>query len=202
MAFIETPHGANVKVAYRMGTDPVVSNGFWFTRTGFDQANLDFLTEQVSLWWRTNILPLLGPNITYFNTIARDMRTVGAQQSIDAIGQGSAGGQVGQSDDMATACVVTLRTARIGRSFRGRSYVRGISAGDIANNILEGAFASGVADAYDLLLVDSLTWGWVWVVRSTQIDGAPQDPAVTTPIIDTEVRSDVVGHQRRSVRRP
>jgi len=109
---------------------------------------------------------------------------------------------VGPAGALAMACVVTIRTNDRGRFARGRNYVRGFAEANMNVTTLAVATADAIALAYEEMLVTSPPSGWTPVVRSTQEDGIPQNPANVRVVQSVEVRNVRFGTQRRSIRRP
>lgn len=202
MAFLATPNAALCEIKYLWNDVQIFTNSLWFTRSNFSQADLDSLAELLDDFAVSEVTPWLSSGVDYQEVVCTDQRSVGGLQSIGNGGFGTAGGRTGNVDDLATSLVVTLRTNRIGRAFRGRNYVRGLSHLDVADNEVVGAVSDGVSLAYSNLIGAAFSEGWTWVIRTSQVDGVPQDPALTTPITSALVRTRIVGHQRLTYRRP
>lgn len=199
MAFIALPNGVSCVVGYGFVGQPAISNGFYFTLPGFTPADMQDLADAMGAWFVVNVLPELSNVIEYKDTVVTDQTAPGGAQAISTVGAGTTGAGVGQCDDLATSMVVTHRTNRIGRAFRGRSYIRGFDAGDLGSNLWDAAVVTAIEAAFDLVQGQA---GWTWVLRTTKVDGVPQLPALATAIALSVVRNAIVGHQRRSVSRP
>jgi hypothetical protein len=96
---------------------------------------------------------------------------------------------------------VTLRTSLRGRSYRGRFYAGGLSEANQQNGAWTQPVVTGVLDFVQFWRDLAIQEGWNMGVRSGQINGALRPSAIVVPIIHHEVRSNIVTHQRRRVRR-
>jgi len=202
MAFQSTPNAAEVFIEYGYVNGGKFGNTLWFTNPGFNLTDLETLAASV----RANVLPgivsLLSSDVTFSRITATDKRTFGGNQAIDTNGTGTPGGNTAEVEDIATSLVLTLRTNRIGRSFRGRQYVRGIPGTQITNGLILAGFYNSIRQAYIDIKEDAAVQGWTMVVRSGQVDGVVQNPAITTPVESVVVRNAIMGHQRLTNRRP
>ena len=112
------------------------------------------------------------------------------------------GETVAEVEDIATCLVLTFRTARTGRAFRGRNYVRGIPNSMITNNLISQTFINNIVAGYVSIddAVDQASY--TLVVRQGQVDGVKLNPAQTTVMTNIVARNAVPGHQRLTFRRP
>jgi hypothetical protein len=202
MAFVPTTNAVEVVIAYARGGDLPVSNSLWFTHPAISAINMADLGEEIQEWFVDTIMPELSASVTYVNTIITQKNIVGGAQHVSSVTPTVAGAQVGEVESMASSLVVTFRTARVGRSFRGRNYVRGFSSTDTGANTIDGTTAASILDAYQQLPSVASPAGYTWVIRSGQVNGVAQIPAITTPVVSVDVRSTLMGNQRRSIRRP
>lgn len=95
------------------------------------------------------------------------------------------------------AFVVTHRTASRGRSFRGRSYVSGIPADQIAASRVSSGFLSIAVSAFNNMRDEAEAAGFPFVIVSRFINGAPRVTGLATPVTACVSVDDAVDSQRR-----
>jgi hypothetical protein len=140
-------------------------------------------------------------DVAYGPPVVYDMRT--ANGPIVTGSTDPEGGEAtGDAVTAKNACVLTLRTNKRGRSYRGRIYLTGFSEDEIANGRWSSSLQTAIENLGVAINENTSAIDWVWCVRSTQEDGVPRTTAVMTPITSWEVRSDIPGIQRRRAKRP
>lgn len=140
-------------------------------------SDLTAIASAASSWATASLMPQLHNSSAMRQVRATDFTVQGGPQAI--VLNTTAGGQVGTSVTNGQPAVVSIRTAKRGRSYRGRVYISGlpdnskVSAVDMsaaAGTAMSGIFAT--LDAALLALTNSVEVG-VW---SRQHNGV-----VTTP---------------------
>lgn len=200
MAFKITQDGAKVVMPFSaLGFNWTVI--LWFKKGDFDETDMVTLADFVQAKFYGALDTVLGLDVTYGPPTVYDMRSVdGAVVSGTDDPEGGEG--TGNLMPPGDCCVLTLRTAKRGRSHRGRMYLAGFtetghSGGSWGSTVYQAAEALGTA-----ILADQAATGWTWGVRSGQIDGVERENGIITPITSTEVRSPIVCSQRRRDARP
>jgi hypothetical protein len=200
MVFQPVPNAAQLIVGY-VGSPGNFSNSMWFTKAGFNVADMGLLGAAVASAITAEWLAFLANDFSPNVITIYDMRADGAPiVSYDpAI---AAGGDADEIHPLNEALVLTLRTATRGRSGRGRMYLGGLSVGQSADGEWSAGTMAAALDLAAAIDANATAQGWQWVIASRVHDGALRDPALTFPITEWLVRSAKVGSQRRRVRRP
>jgi len=162
----------------------------------------DVASSLVTLWIQ-NVMPRLSNHTRLVGVSVRDLS---AQNGLvfDYTGQPlpTFGGAAGPPSPSSVAIVVSLRTNRAGRSFRGRLYLAGFSETQTDGNFFFGnlptLLATGVAN-----VLQGLTTGTrVPVVVSRFSEKNPRPAGVTTPITGVAARTVRVASQRKRLPNP
>lgn len=96
-----------------------------------------------------------------------------------------------------TACI-SMKTAKRGRSYRGRIYLPGITVVEVATNTLDITATGPLDDSFsywNFLDADGDPWGLV--VASRFHNGAPRTVGVTTPVTGFITNKTVASQRRR-----
>lgn len=201
MAFIPVPNTAKVTwVATLFGQQ--VEFGLYFKKStgAVSDADLQALAEAGSDWWNTTGKANHTSEMSHIRTKATNYNSEGAPEFIDTPASPVAGTQ-GSFLANNAAFVLTQRTAKRGRKYRGRAYLPGIGP--------SGAF-SGVALA-DAQIADILAdWATMItaleaaptipfdaVVVSRATNGVPLTTATTEPIIVATADTNIDSQRRR-----
>lgn len=145
----------------------------------FDAAELEDLTEAIADGWLTHVMPELASNYTLREVYARALDSDSAPTATTPVVPPVDGSQTGEALPGQNAIVVTFRTAKTGRSYRGRNYICGITEGQSSgNSMTSGAFADLQAAwaAYEAAVESA---GYVQVVASRQHNGIVTGTAET-----------------------
>jgi len=161
--------------------------------TPTDLANITGLAET---WWDVELQPLLSDMNNLVEIIATDQTSQGAPQNVNAIG--TTGGDASASIPLNAAMCISLRTAKRGRSYRGRCYVSGIPQSDygFANFWTSGA-VTDMSDAFNTLINDLDAAGFDVVVASKQHNGVVTTPAETNEVIAITIDTFIDSQRRR-----
>lgn len=95
------------------------------------------------------------------------------------------------------ALVVTKLTDRTGRSFRGRSYLAGLSEANVFGNTVDGNTQVAAATLITTMVTELDDFNLDLVVLSTIDDGQPRVPAVATVVTGAAVNARVDTQRRR-----
>jgi len=142
-------------------------------------------------WWTNDLKEHIPPETVLRQTRATDMTVEGGPVFVHTVG--TAGTMDGEAAPNNVATVLSLRTDKRGRSYRGRIYLGGIDIGSMVSTVdfSVGYMANLLADLATLWTgLDAV--GYDMVVVSKQHNGVPTNPAdmnvVTT--ITTDVHAD------------
>jgi hypothetical protein len=199
MTFIAVPDGCKVTWAYTDG-DTVCSNTLWYTQPGaWDQADMTALATAINNRLTADFDNLISEDFSGIDVKAYDMRSQdGPVSTVTSTWEGQV---VGEAAPAQCAGVVTLRTGNRGRSGRGRIYIGGLSNTNITTNELSSGWVTAAITFLDGLVYATATAGWYWCVVSFQHNKVARDEGYAQFINSYEVRSAVLGTQRRRLPR-
>lgn len=175
-------------------------NVLWFRKPNFNLADLQQLATTVKQVAVDHLVDRMVVGTSCNRTIGYDMRTAdGATVVGDYIG--GTGDGAGGPLPIGDACVLTLRTDKRGRSYRGRVFISGLAEADCLDSKVSPAAIADIEAWGNALKAEVLTHGWEWCVASAQLDGVERPVGVLTPIESVEVRNDTFASQRRRDKR-
>jgi len=159
---------------------------------GITPTDLATLTTEGEAWWNATLDSNLNNNTQLRQVRATDQQTEGGPVDIEIVGTNGTGG--GTLMSLGSPLVISLRTAKRGRSYRGRVYLSGIPQVNLVSEVDFGATPVGVYTAAFATLQASLdTAGFDVVVASKQHNLVETNPAETNEVIaivaDTHVDS-------------
>lgn len=151
-------------------------------------TDLQQATGDGAAWWTSALQALLANDSQLSEIVATDMSVEGGPQFRQTIGTN--GSVSGGGAPLGTAVVVSGRTAKRGRSYRGRSYIGGIAKSDISTPTTAlTALGTALANAFASLKSTLDGHGLDIVVASRQHNGSVTSPAdmneVTSFVVDT-----------------
>lgn len=198
MAFQPAPQC--VEVVLKMSQDGIPAVNVWHVDTGaaVTPSSLLSVWNAFDGWITTNLKNAMSSTVTYDQLIVTDISVSGGGQHSDAPTT-TAGVGSGTALPASTALVASLRTARIGRNYRGRTYVTGLRTSDVTNpHFASTTYADGVNDVFANLITTLTGVGYKLVVLSRFLNNVQRAVAVATEVIQviTNTRLDVV--RRRS----
>jgi len=199
MAFQAVPNGIETVIHATQNGTPIV-NVFHTKVVGSvtDTKLLDAATA-VQTWTRDSLLPALNATYVVNDWTSTDISVEGGGQVVLHAESTDHGADSLQQAAGNAALAISWRTARIGRSYRGRTYIGGFSAVqlDNAQNVTTGV-ASGMATA-GLDLIDGLAAvGQTLCVLSRFLNKVQRAVGVLTEIISVVVNTKVDSQRRRT----
>jgi len=200
MAFIPLPDGAQLVLVYGFG-DIEYTNTLHVTKTGWTEGDAAALMEAVRSAWNGLTTRPFPQGHTLKQQTLYDHRSEFAPIYYDTT-TALFGSYTGEIADRQTAMVITFRTARRGRSGRGRWYIGGATEGQMVGGQFGGPYVTAVLVWVNAVLATCTAQGWTPVIKSTQQDGAVVSPADAFPITLVNMRSYIPGSQDRRNRRP
>lgn len=197
MAFQVVPQGVEVVVNQRLHSEDLV-NVLWVAaaqpQDGFVLASI---AGTVTDWWNAALAPFLSNELFLISVVARDMSMEGGIQSVQLPPPNSQGDVGTPALPSNVAFAITHRTARVGRSYRGRSYVAGLPENAVAGNTLAGATVTGLIAAFNTLRADLDNNGFLFSVCSRRNQGVLRAQGVLTPVSTSTAVDARVDSQRR-----
>jgi hypothetical protein len=162
----------------------------------------DVANSLVTLWSQ-NVMPRLSNQTRFVGVSVRDL-SVQNGLVFDYTGQPLpvSGGVAGPPAPSSVAIVVSLRTTRAGRSYRGRLYLAGFSETQTDGNFFNGNLPTLLATAVSNVLLGLTTGSRVPVVVSRFFEKNPRPTGVTTPITAVAARTVRVASQRKRLPNP
>lgn len=201
LTFQPTENGALVNMVHVSTEGQRWQSGLWFAKTGFDESDILDLVNAVYTCYNSYLKGMLSSS-NYFGPFEGiDMRTQGNPIVYGDDGP-TAGTSGGERVPRNAAAVLTLRTNKRGRSFRGRMYYGGFTESEIDGGPISDDMKVALLNFAGCVLIESGAIGWIFSVRSGVQNKQKLGTAVLTPITLAEVRSNIVGTQRRRLRRP
>jgi hypothetical protein len=197
MAFIPVPNG--IQLCFLFTAD---SQEWQFCitlkkSTGAPNAqDLEDIATQGASWWVNDLRDLIAPAATLGEVVTTDLTSQGAPQHRLAVG--TTGNAASGSPPLNAAAVVSHRTAKRGRSYRGRSYLSCFPLGQTDSaNILDATYCSDLATAFETIASTLDALGFDHVVASKQHNGTPTNPAETNEVIEYVVDQFIDSQRRR-----
>jgi len=207
MAFIPTPPGtAKLVVNGLLNNEPVVNIHYYTSGddsplTSADLASLG--TRFMAAWWPVARVQL-SVNYILSSVEVFDASQQGGAYAVIPATDPTGGVVTGNSLPANAAFVVTKRTGRAGRSYRGRTYIAGLSESLTDGNFVAGVFTSAqvaaLGAARDLPGV-APDRSWLMAIASFMENKVPRAVAVMTPVLVVEARDNRVDTQRRRLPR-
>lgn len=197
MAFIPVPNG--IQLCFLFGGD---QQNFQFCLTlrksagAPEDTDLAQATADGGAWWTNNLKGLLGNWVTLKEIVATDLTSEGAPQNRVTVNE--TGTDASTSIPLSNAIVISHRTAKRGRSYRGRTYLSGWPRASLNTpNTITGAWATGVAGHFASLKTLLDGHGLDHVVASKRHNGAVTSPAEVNEVISYVVDTLVDSQRRR-----
>lgn len=197
MPFVPTPNGIRVGVVYNQDGE-ATQNTMWYRDTTSGLIDLNTVAATFFAQWAGNVMPLLHADTSLVFCIAQDMSSVsGANGSYfpPTVVPGSLGG-VAEANNV--AFVVTIHTALRGRSYRGRIYIPGISAGILASpNRVQDSWMSDIGNAVQTAYFTNAPTGLQPVVASFRNGGVARPAGVLTDVTFCFPTDNILDSMRR-----
>lgn len=143
-------------VGLHNGQESIVTIGFTMDN-GWGDLELQDLADGVLAGWIAQVLPELSLDYTLLRVEARGLRSAGDFATEALADPATVGGNLGASDNNATATVVKLATGRSGKSYRGRIFVGGVPNASVVNGFLDSTYRTNVAVGVNNMLAGLVT---------------------------------------------
>jgi len=199
MPFQPTIDGALAVVKFTRSTYEW-TNHLWYRMEDFSAADMLLLANGVLTGFKEQLDGYYNEDVTYGPVYVYDMREEDGEVVVSTEGVGH-GDQENDILPPGVCCVLTLRTIKRGRSYRGRVYLAGFCEVSMDNGRWGSSLRGAVANLGSDLMWRPLESDWVFCVRSGWHNHIKRESAVLEEIISTEVRSEEPGFQRRRVPR-
>jgi hypothetical protein len=197
MAFIPVPNG--IQLCFLFTTD---SQKWQFCLTlqksagAPEDTDLQQAVADGSSWWLSFLKTALQGGTSLSEIVATDLTAQGAPQFRTTVNEAGTG--AGTALPAGSCIVVSHRTAKRGRSYRGRSFLSGLSSSQQASpNKLLPATAAAIAGGFAALKVLLDGHGLDHVVASRAHNGAVTNPAEANEVINYVVDTAIDSQRRR-----
>lgn len=194
----------HIRILWLLGGSPLGENTFYAQVGSGATVDQSMATTVAGNWsaamTSSGILPLLASDVVCDGITIRDVRT--ANNPLISADLNIPGSSASDLLPRGNALVVTNRTSRAGRSFRGRTYVLGFAENATGG---DGRATQPAMDAAAALIsdfADNMAGnGWPLGVASLFSEGVRRDPGIITPITGSVVRDAIWDRQWRRARR-
>jgi len=199
MAYQATPNGIEVVFNATQNTVPVVNVYHVKTPSEVTDTMLEDVADMFNFWWQTYMQELLAESYVLNTIVATDISVEDGHQFTVTLTSDNQGTVTGEGTAGNAAVVMSWRTANIGRSFRGRTYVGGLPA-----SVLLTAQTITTTYQTDLTLaavglIDSLeSIGMILSVLSRVANLVERVTGLLTQIINVVVDNKVDSQRRRT----
>jgi len=194
MAFQPVPDGIEVVLNAIQNGVPNVNVYHVRDSAVHDAALMETYADAFDAWWVANLQAILSNSYVLSNITVTSMETGTGPQFIKSFSSGHQGALTGEQVAGNGAACISWRTASIGRSYRGRTYLGGLDAAATDTSVaLATSFASAVASAAAALTTAVAAAGGVLSVLSryanlvARVTGLLTD--ITSIIVDTKIDS-------------
>lgn len=161
------------------------------------QAALESMTDvffdALDAEWKA----FMGDQWTIDEIVATDWTLPNGGQFEHVVGLPITGTDIDEEVPASVAIVASHRTAKTGRSFRGRSYMAGLTEGHVGGNNVDGALQTAVGDYFDAIALDLDALGAELVVYSLYAEGEKRITPEATPVTSQIVNSRVDTQRKR-----
>lgn len=190
MPFQPVPFGLKVAMEFNKNSQLVVNVYHVITNDPIVTANLTAIGNVFLNWWTNHLRQTQSVALALQQIVVTALNEQeGIQVTIP--GSGLAGTQAGADAPNNVAIVASHRTAQIGRTRRGRTYLAGIVAADVQADTVPSARATAIAIAYSTLRSAINAENAYLAVVSYQFNNVPRPAgiatAITTTLVDTRV---------------
>lgn len=136
-------------------------------------------------------------DLSFNEVTVYDQTSETSPKYVSTSGLPQVGGAAADTIPSQNAWVCTYETNRRGRSFRGRSYMPGLTDAQVVDSLILGATLTNFLSKWETVLINiEVASGWTFVVASRQENGVPRTLGVTTPV-EVLVARNIVRNQRR-----
>lgn len=159
-------------------------------------TDLSNVTGIAETWWTNELKDKLAAQVTLNEVVATDITSQGAPQDRETVG--TAGTATGGSLPLNCALVISLRTAKRGRSYRGRVYLSGLTLTNTNNvNQIDATKITDILGDFNSLQADLDAGGYDIVVASKQHNGVTTNPAETNEVTSFVIDANIDSQRRR-----
>lgn len=161
------------------------------------QAHWEAMHVLMRTDWSNTLIAVLAPTLVWVETKFTDLSTQTGQTYTTSTSLPFPGASASAQLPNNCALVITKRTALRGRSFRGRSYMPGLTEAVVTGNSVLSTFLTPALNFFNAALSYAVTGNeFNMVVVSRFSEGAPRITGISTPVTNFTADT-VVDSQRR-----
>jgi hypothetical protein len=199
MVFQSVPNGIEVVLKAVQNGVPIVNVFNIKDSATHDEALLSEYCDGFAAWWRTNMKPMLSNSYVLQTITATSLILASGPQHSLSLTTTNQGDLTGEQVAGNAACVISWRTASIGRSFRGRSYIGGLDAAATETaQVVSASFASALSSAAVALTAAVADIGGALCVLSRFALGVARVTGLLTEIVSIIVDTKIDSQRRRT----
>lgn len=197
MPFIRLPGGIRVAVEFSSHGKVVVNIYHVVSPNPITTLVLEEIAQIFIDWWIATQKSAISQDISLLGVSAQDIDVENGEKIYTGVTPPHAGVLTGQAVSNNVAMCVSLKTAKTGRSFQGRSYIAGLQESDVNGNEFSSTRTTQVAASFVTLYGTIIAAGYEPVIASFQNGGVPRVEAVGTPWQSIVVNGRVDTQRRR-----
>ena len=197
MPFAPLPNGIKITFVFNILGQPVTFTIYVTAGEPITTVQLNLALAAAEAWASTWIPALCNGSTQLIAIEALDVSVEDGVQLVQVPAVLIAGLVTGDAAPNSLAVVISWRTARVGRSYRGRTYFPGLAEGQMLGNFINNAYQLNLAAAANGLTAAMSTAGLTHVVASYWSNGLRRSTAVATPVIANIVNLQVDSQRRR-----
>ena len=174
MAFVPAPQIVQVEIRATLDSQQIENVIDVDALTAVTPEIVEDICNLVNVWAQGTYFDHLPVAVSLREVVATDLTVQnGAQFTIAPTGPFTGAINDAPMPNETTFCITHKSTSR-GRSARGRSYVLGITKGDVNDNNFSGVRAGEFVSDFDALKTTLADAGYEWVVVSYRSNNAPR----------------------------
>lgn len=197
MAFVATPQGIETVMHMVQNGVPVVNVFHFDANHSVTLADLITANANVMWFWDNSYKLQAHTSLQLLDVTSTDISVANGIQDVYVPPSTTTGVVTGDAAAANAALVVSQRTERTGRSFRGRTYLAGLAASQFADaQHLETTFVADVASGFQAFIDFVTAAGHTLSILSKYAGGVARIAGLLTEITSLIVNT-VVDSQRR-----
>lgn len=197
MAYIRLPFGFRVALEYQIFGKVVVNIYHGTTTDPITTIKLFSIADLYEAWFNTSLASAVTADLKLASITVLNLDIPNGEKVTNVLVPISPGTRVGEALPSNVALVASFATAKTGRSFRGRSYLAGLSENDVSGVGVDTVFAAGIVTAFLAMITDLAVIDCELVVASYQSLGVPRAEGIATPVDSVSCNQRVDTQRRR-----
>jgi len=198
MAFVPTPQGVETVLKMTQQGVPVVNVYHFDVGHSVTLADLQGINAAMDAWLTSDFAPLVSSTVAFDSIVSTDISVANGMQDlqIPTTANGGAGGTPTAAN---AALVVSWRTPFSGRSFRGRTYIGGLTQTvQTTSHEVTTTYQAAVVASFQNLITALQTAGYVLSVLSKVALGVQRVTGILTEIVGFITNTTIDSQRRRT----